>query len=166
MGPNQISALRFQISRLLSDKCVDFINNLISKVIGKPYNSKKQLLKDFDRVSNGKGGFFFKEGGVKGGNQTGNLNDGTARINILGHDITMENSAIPALHELIHAIADADDPTLAKAVRDLGITVYDYPSKSGEGISSYPENEPDDRNGKFGGYWGQALKNACSERGY
>ena len=159
---DQIGAVREQVGLLLSDKCATFIDQIISGITGKPYDSKKQLLNDFDKVKNGKG---LSWGGKRGGSQGGNLAAGTADIQInsmyfFTDKKYVQSAASTVLHELIHAITEKGDIPLANLVKDLGIKVIAYPGY----ILGFPTDPKDDI--AHSGYWGQALKNKCSPRGY
>ena len=165
LTPSQTRAISDQIAWLLTDKCAKFINQIISSQTGKPYDSKKSLLTDFNSIRDGKGGFFF--GGTSyGGDASGSLASGNGTVRIANwYSFTDPKKAFGAsfvaLHEIIHIIAGAGDQTLSERVRDLGIKVMAYPGYT----SPYP-TDSDNRNLAFSGYWGQALKNACDPKGY
>ena len=67
MTTDQPGAIRGSIGGMLTDACANFINKLISAQTGKAYDSKTQLLTDFDKVTSGKGGLFW--GGNRGGGE-------------------------------------------------------------------------------------------------
>jgi RHS repeat-associated protein len=160
MTPGQTGAIRDQIAGLLTDKCATFINQLVSSQTGRPYDSKSSLLTDFNSIRDGKGGFFF--GGTHyAGDASGTLAGGNGKVRInRDYSTRLGSAAFTALHEIIHVIAGAGDRALAKSVQDLGITVVGYPGYT----VPYPTNKKDDL--AFSGYWGQALINACTARGY
>lgn len=142
--------------KIYSDKCTKFINQLVSSVTGKSYDSKKSLLTDFNSIRDG-GGFFL--GGTRHG---GSASLAGKKVNINSmYSNNVAAAAIAFLHEIIHIVAQADDQSLSQAVKDLGISVIAYPGY----IVPFP-TDPDNRNLAYSGYWGQALKNACTARGY
>jgi 1,6-anhydro-N-acetylmuramate kinase len=53
MTSDQIGAIRSTIGGFLTDPCAKFIDRLISAQTGKPYDSKTQLLTDFNKVKDG-----------------------------------------------------------------------------------------------------------------
>jgi hypothetical protein len=159
---DQIEAISEEIGLLLTDKCATFINQIVRGITGKSYDSKKQLLDDFNKVRNGKG---FTWGGMRGGSQGGNLAAGTADIQINSMYFFIdkkyvEGAASVTLHELIHAITGVGDIPLSNLVKELGIEVMNYPGHT----ATFPTDPKDDL--AHSGYWGQALKNNCSRRGY
>ena len=121
---------------------------------GKPYDAKKSLLTDFDGIRDSGG--FFLGGTIHGGSAS--LAGKKVNINSMYSGNVAAGTVV--LHEIIHIIAQAGDQQLSAAVRDLGITVVGYPGYT----VPYPTNMKDDM--AFSGYWGQALKNACTARGY
>jgi hypothetical protein len=161
LTPGQTGAIRDQIAALLTDKCAKFIDQLVSGQTGKSYDSKKSLLTDFDSIRDGKGGFFFGDT-RHGGGASGSLGGGNAKVNINSvFSNRLAGAGIGVLHEIIHIIAAADDMALSDSVRKLGIQVTGYPGY----IVPYPSDK-DNRNLAYSGYWGQALKNACTSKGY
>ena len=153
---DQLKAVRNGIETQLTDKCAEFINQLVSSVTGKPYDAKKSLLTDFDAVRDG-GGFFFG-GTIHGGDAS--LAAKKVNINSM-YSKNVGANAIVFLHEIIHIVAQAIDQPLSAAVRDLGITVVGYPGY----IVPYP-TDANNINLAYSRYFGQALINACTARGH
>jgi YD repeat-containing protein len=183
MTPDQISTIRNVISDLLTDKCAKFIDQLVSSQTGKPYNSLKQLLTDFDSIASGKGGFFFggnsnsRGGDPTGGDESGGLTYGNVTVRIsmneyftippTGSSATSYASisfksmslaaALSALHEMLHGITGAADRSLSEIInKKLGITVYSAPGV----VLPFPTALNNDHL-DFSHYWNQALQNAC-----
>jgi hypothetical protein len=153
---DQTTAVRNGIGGLLTDKCAKFIDNLVSGVTGAAYDSKKSLLTDFDEIRDG-GGFFL--GGTR---HSGSASLSLRKVNINSNNPSnIAGDAFGFLHEIIHIVAQANDQALSEGVKKLGIKVIGYPGYT----VSYP-TDPDNRNLAYSKYWGQALKNACTPKGY
>ena len=161
LRPDQIAALRGLVTTL-SDTCMTFINRLVSSVTGSPYDARTSLPRDVDSIKAGTGGFFFQSG-RHGGGAVGTVDAGNAKvdINISHSGEAISSNLIGFLHEMIHVITGANDNELSERVRKLGITVLDYPGH----VTRFPTDQTNSDLG-MSGYWGQALKNACTERGY
>jgi RHS repeat-associated protein len=155
LTPDQLEAVRKGIETQLTDKCAEFINQLVSSVTGKPYDAKKSLLTDFAGIRDS-GGFFL--GGTIAG---GSASLAGKKVNINSIYSSNVAAGTVVLHEMIHIIAQANDQRLSQGVKALGITVTGYPGYT----VPYPTDK-DNRNLAYSGYWGQALKNACTARGY
>jgi hypothetical protein len=164
MTPEQLKEIRGRIEGYLTDKCVKFIDKLISSQLGRAYDSRKSLLTDFDSIadtSDGKGGFFFATVPRGGGDASWSNIFGYGKVRI-DHSASFidarraSSAAFGSLHEIIHIITKALDQTLSERVWALGITVYQYPGK----VTPYPTDK-DNSNLAYSGYWGQALVNAC-----
>jgi hypothetical protein len=179
MTSDQVTAIRDSIGGMLTDACANFIDKLISAQTGKPYDSKTQLLTDFDKVTSGKGGLFW--GGNQpgsGGDAPGSIATGNASIQIdrskyfadshtpstaATAALSVRNAASTTLHELIHAVTGMGDVGLSRQVRKLGIPVvaFGYPGN----IMPYPtDTDPTDTNNSklsYSKYWGGALNNVC-----
>jgi hypothetical protein len=162
MTSDEIVKIRENIAALLTDKCKDFINNLISIVKGSPYDSGKQLLVDYDKVAKApEGGMFFKPMTNAGGLLKGQIDSPTAAVFLpsylsgLGrYDVVY--AAHTTIHELIHLITNKGDPDLSKYVYDMGLTDVPVPTEADV-----------KKNGLvFSGYWGGLLKGACMPKGY
>jgi hypothetical protein len=139
----------------LTDKCAEFIDDLVSSVTGKAYDSRKSLLTDFDSIRDS-GGFFL--GGTKHGGSASLLGRKANINSSASHNVAA--AANTFIHEIIHIVAQASDQRLSDGVRKLGIQVIGYPGY----IVPYPTDSKNDL--AFSGYWGQALKNACTSKGY
>lgn len=174
LSQDQLDALRASYPKILetypegiTNKCADFIDKLVAGITGKPYNSRKDLLTDFDRIRNGTGGFYWESKSWRGGAQGGLLARNNAWVTLnrsQAFDSTNKNQTLRAafgfLHEIIHAVTAKDDKDISSKIRDLGFRPTYYPGSE----MSFP-TDADNRNLAYSGYFEQALINNCGQYG-
>ena len=151
-------------------KCADFISTIAKITTGKETDALTFLAEGLNRAATTWGVFwnglagFNGAGGVSTYRLAGSPDYDKAEIRISRQgkdlsDTTFRPGIVGVIHEVIHVAARTDDKALSEIVRKLGITVI---ADDGKTIIDFPK-DVDNRNLAFSGFWGQALKNHCSE---
>lgn len=172
MIPGEIESSRNEIEKLLTERCVNFLNSLIRTTTGKNYNAKTDLPVDLMKIANFKESGLWRESGIfyhsdlrnNGGMQGGSLEAGTAALYVAG-EYSPLHASVPAnisrvasitFNELIHAAGAISDVEGTRTIVEMGIIPV---SSSGKPIS-YPEG-PASYNSPYSNYFHTAIKNAC-----
>ncbi|MCA1620439.1 MAG: hypothetical protein LC795_14240, partial [Acidobacteria bacterium] len=155
----ELAPIRQELESMLTKKCKEFIDKLVSFNRGLPYDSGSDLLKHLNnRATSEDAGIFFGHPGVNY-RQVYIGKENVSRKFYTPEQLKRSNQIYAAtlLHELIHTLTRGIDDDLTENVLALGIVAYDHTGKP----LPLPKNKGGGSGTDYHNYWSTALKNAC-----
>jgi hypothetical protein len=167
-GDRQLTAEEFapifeEFKKMLTDKCKEFIDRLVSHNTGQAYDSGKSLVAHVNAIAaSPQAGIFYGPGATRGRQRFGDLegvNIGEwvdMRFQLPAQRLrTPQLFASTLLHEAVHTITKGIDDILTQNVLELGIVPVDQAGRP------LPLPKTKGHNSDYHRYWSAALKNAC-----